>query len=236
LFTPLADGRPALVHARIVRACLRGGVLAIVCGDQNSGATGLKLYGVRNGTPLADLPEPGPFMLSPQGRFLAYEKKNDVILRRICMVKETSLLRGRYHNEVEVELDANMLVTGTRGWQHCLTWSTGTLDHQRNAGGVAPVSDGAAYLPDWARYDRKRFKTAADFRALTATVDAFGQVTLTDRAGNVVCMFFVFRDKLAAWLPDGTRYGPADITGGPATVGALERIGHALQAAAREAR
>jgi hypothetical protein len=42
-------------------------------------------------------------------------------------------------------------------------------------------------------------------------------------------MFLYRRDKLAVWTPDGVRYGPAEMTGGPETPGALERLGDVLR-------
>ena len=62
-------------------------------------------------------------------------------------------------------------------------------------------------------------------------VDVFGQICVLDAKGDVAAMFFVFRNRVAAWLPDGTRHGDASIIGGPSTEGALEAIGHALRKA-----
>ena len=62
-------------------------------------------------------------------------------------------------------------------------------------------------------------------------VDFLGQVAILDRNGALVCMFFVFRDKIAAWMPDGTRVGPVPMIGGPPTPDGLERIAAALRLA-----
>jgi hypothetical protein len=85
-------------------------------------------------------------------------------------------------------------------------------------------------LPPWVRYDPKRF-TVAGRSGVIVVGDAFGQVSVFDGGGRLVCMFFVFRDQIAAWMPDGTRHGPASIVGGPSTPGALKKIGMALRAA-----
>ena len=59
-------------------------------------------------------------------------------------------------------------------------------------------------------------------------MDVFGQIAVCDQACELICMFHVFRDKAAAWLPDGTRVGPVTIIGGPPTPDGPERIGQAL--------
>jgi hypothetical protein len=81
------------------------------------------------------------------------------------------------------------------------------------------------------RYDRKRFLEAAESE-ITAVVDRFGQVALLDQGQKLVCMFFAFRDRFAAWMPDGTRFGPVSLTGRSPTNGAPEKIGRALLDAA----
>jgi hypothetical protein len=63
---------------------------------------------------------------------------------------------------------------------------------------------------------------------LVAAVDQFGQVCLFERSGKLVCMVFAFRQQLAAWLPDGTCFGPPALLGGPPTPGGAEKIGQAL--------
>jgi hypothetical protein len=70
---------------------------------------------------------------------------------------------------------------------------------------------------------------------LVILVDKFGQLTVRDRSGQLVCMFFFYRNQFAAWMPDGTRLGPAALIGGAATPNALERIGMALNRAWRHA-
>ncbi len=62
-------------------------------------------------------------------------------------------------------------------------------------------------------------------------MDRFSQVALFEHDGTLVCMFFAFRQQIAAWMPDGTCYGPVELLGRPATPGAAETIGEALHAA-----
>src|SRR5262249_24715110 len=78
--------------------------------------------------------------------------------------------------------------------------------------------------------DHEGFVDAAEGR-LTVLIDPSGEVAVFNSGGNLICMFFVFRNQFAAWRPDGTRYGPASLTGGPPTPDALERLARALQEA-----
>ena len=49
-------------------------------------------------------------------------------------------------------------------------------------------------------------------------MDSFGQVAFL-RQRQVACMFLYRRGKLSIWAPQGIRYGPPEITGGPETPG-----------------
>ncbi len=66
-------------------------------------------------------------------------------------------------------------------------------------------------------------------------VDVFGQVALFDKADRLIAMFFAFRGQVAAWTPDGTRFGPSlgatPLIDGPATRNAAEIIGRTLKRA-----
>jgi hypothetical protein len=64
-------------------------------------------------------------------------------------------------------------------------------------------------------------------------LDRYGQVAVLDAQGRLVAMFMAFRERLAAWLPDGTRFGTTLLSNGPAGKDAREKIGQALLAAER---
>ncbi len=89
-------------------------------------------------------------------------------------------------------------------------------------------------LPPLARLRPRRFVACARAE-LTAVVDIFGQVALFDARNRLVAMFLAFRSQVAAWTPDGTRFGPAQgptpLIDGPATRNAAEIIGRALKEA-----
>jgi hypothetical protein len=102
--------------------------------------------------------------------------------------------------------------------------------------GLMPRSAKSKILPELVSYDPKRFQKMAS-SDVTVIGDDFGQLLVLDRSsGKLVCMFFIFRGEVAAWMPDGTRCGPASLTGGPATPNAEVRIGHALFEASRRYR
>jgi len=66
---------------------------------------------------------------------------------------------------------------------------------------------------------------------LIAFLDTFSQISILDVSGTLICMFFVYREQLAAWMPDGTRFGPSSMIRGPETPDARLKIGRALLAA-----
>ena len=65
-----------------------------------------------------------------------------------------------------------------------------------------------------------RFTHAAQGH-LTVGVDQLGQLAVFDAAGALVCMFRLWKEQVAAWMPDGTRFGPPALSGGPTTPNAL---------------
>jgi hypothetical protein len=97
------------------------------------------------------------------------------------------------------------------------------------------VVDAPQGVPSWLHYDRKRFVSGAT-TTVTAVLDRFGQVSILDRDQHLVCMFFVFRDHLSGWLPDGTCFGPNSAAGRPPTADDLKRFGSALARASAAGR
>ncbi len=71
---------------------------------------------------------------------------------------------------------------------------------------------------------------------LFVLVDFIGQVSIHERFGKLVCMFYIFRNQLAGWMPDGTRIGPPHLTGGPASVDGEAKFAAALRPRPREAK
>src|SRR5262249_35686145 len=84
--------------------------------------------------------------------------------------------------------------------------------------------------PGWLLYDPVRFRLSA-WGALVAAVDAYGEVFLFRHSGELVCAFFAFRQQLAAWAPDGTRFGADSLLGAPSRPEGDRILGQALERA-----
>jgi len=162
---------------------------------------------------------------------------------------------GRSHHQVQVYLGENWLALEVGNYKHVIRWDRGSLEVHH---GLADLSvlldkffgppgslrryDGAtirtlkkAWLKEPDRFmDAHRYVSAASVRVeVLALVDRFGQVAILDLDKHLICMFFVYRHELAAWMPSDVRWGPAHLTGGPATPSAGEHIAKALCAASR---
>ncbi len=82
-------------------------------------------------------------------------------------------------------------------------------------------------------YDPWRF-TAAASCSMDVIVARANQLIMYDtHRSRLVCMFCIRGGRWVAWMPDGTRYGPRDLLGAPATPGALARIAEALREASQ---
>jgi hypothetical protein len=254
-FTPLADGVPALEDHIALAACCRGNILAATFFRRvEQYKIKLRLFRGPIGIPLAEFSHGHPrwgFALSADGRRLARQ-----IAPRRVEVRDSDgagflwlTAEGKCHHDVRAGLGDQWLLLRVGNWAHLLRWDGTTLAIrtnrsrrfsdflmselgetllQRSQADTEPMPP--SLLPP-ASCDRQRFTSVVYGFGRWALVDLFGQVAVCDCKGNVLAMFFVFRDQVAAWLPDGTRFGPASITGGPTTPGALTRIAQVLREA-----
>jgi hypothetical protein len=208
-------------------------------------AVTLRLFRLPDGTPICEYPlqrSSDAFALSCDGRWLARQiSEMQLAVHDLSKGSEPVSVTpvGKCHQNLRVELGDCWLTARIGERIHLIAWDSATLDIQSGAGkyiitrflnhGSTQAKPGEM-KPSWSHiwYDRKRFALSAT-RRLTVTVDVFGQIAVWSPARELLCMFFVFRDKLAVWMPDGTRYGPASLTGGPATPGALEKIAGVLR-------
>ncbi len=251
-FLPRADGRALFAGAELQSAEFAGDCLLLVArvrkGRRLQDSRDFYLFRGPPGVLVTQFNGYawGAHRLSPDGRKLCFLRNGHLAVFDTAQ-PSTPLFqtkKGLYSHRVEFVLGSRWLRLRT-GNHHffLLEWERGSLTVERarhdllakvQARGCLPecatatgVKDG---VPTVAQYDLKRFILGAESN-LRVVADVFGQVALFDRQGQLICMFFAFRDQFAAWMPDGTRYGPAWRTGGPATPGALERIGQALNAA-----
>jgi hypothetical protein len=61
-------------------------------------------------------------------------------------------------------------------------------------------------------------------------IDRYNHLVFLGRRGKPVCIFYVNGNEVAAWLPDGTRWGPRRLIGSAPSPGAAERIAAELSA------
>jgi len=249
-FKPQANGRPLLRGVTVHQARLCGNVLGLVTsGGEQTAWPMLRLFRVLelDAVPLREFRQERTdrgFTLSPDGAKLA---------RRLgqCRLEVSELEGGRlvllprhggYHQHVDVELGDRWLALRAGDAIFLLKWANGILQVDRRLDHGTPAGRGASLVsmgslppgtrarPDWLPpatcYDRERFVAGIGAQLLVG-VDCFGQVAVLDRSGRLLCMFFAFRERLEAWMPDGTRWPEAGRTDGPAAAA----IGAALAAA-----
>jgi hypothetical protein len=255
-FVPLADGQPLLKGARLLFAKYQGNVLAVDCySPDRGGQRVLRLFRGPDGAVIGELVQPprlpGFIALSPDGRRLAREvSRSEIEVRALDeglrVIAGTP--RGKCHQALAVELADWWLTLRAGRSMHLLRWDRGVLHcafivgdpdrflHQQLAATPGPRHPSSTATPGWlpafVRYDRLRFQAAAGPLSLVAVVDSYGQVALFTPGGKLVAMVFAFRGQVAAWLPDGTRFGPAAFFGGPPTPDAARRVGSVLREAA----
>lgn len=237
-FLPQEDGQYGLKSRQILRAQSSADVLAIKTWHWNPQQYLLRLFRGPDGAALGEFPTSPDqgFVLSRDGRKLARQSSSNQIVVHEVFHPETLPMRtemGGFTNPAHMLLGKRWLMIsggGPRGPR--FQWKTGPLEVLDS---VAMPSDETAVIATrrpWVpgTYDPGRYRLVA-FDGLYAVADRFGQVAMLDVDKQLVCMFFTHRGSLAVWMPDGTRYGPASITGGPPTHGALQKIGRALRAA-----
>jgi hypothetical protein len=247
-FTPLADNQPVLAGCRLQAADCQGHTLAATVSKPGHPVM-LRLFRGPHGIPLASFPQSTHrFALSSDGRLLAREMGRGRVEIRDVLVWKVPLhitRVGCFHPVVQVELGERWLMIQIDKAIHLVRWDRGRLAvwsgrtsvaairHTLMAAGLAnggvPARSGRlpAFLPPDAG---ERFCWTA-WSNLIAVVDRFGEVALFEQSGELVCLFFAFRQQLAVWMPDGTCHGPASLLVHPATPDALDRIGLALHTA-----
>jgi hypothetical protein len=248
-FTPLADGRPALSNRILMRAERGRDVLAVLFMNPERGKE-LWLFQGPDGHTITTLLLPfdrDSFVLSADGRFLALQRGPcQLDVRETApggrMIGQGPV--GRFHNNLVVQMGEMWLAIIIDRRIHFLDWCSGGLAHVETQGSLTsgliaqilqhpPVRspEGTQALPGrvpgFLGYDRSRFRQAA-WRNLIAVVTLFGEVFLFESTGELVCGFFAFRHQLAAWMLDGTCWGPENLLGRPETPNAMRRIGQAL--------
>lgn len=246
-FIPLADGLPVLKGCRLVGAQCRGNTLGLKTQASDSKQTrSLRLFRRSDGRPLAEYPfvrARGGFVLSADGRRLALQVGQSQMEVRDADTNERLLLTPKKgsHANLMIRLGEHWLGVAAGNHAHLIQWDD-ELTFSYLQGHVVDLIDhfrhrtrdtsrwGERALPACVRYDANRFVTAAGLGVIVVA-DCYGQLAVFDHEQRLICMLFVFRSQVAAWMPDGTRTGPASLTGGRATPGATAKIAAALREA-----
>jgi hypothetical protein len=242
-FVPLADGRPVLKGCTLLEAAYRGDVLAIkVRGPRPTCNVTLRLFRASTGTALAEYAihySDFGFALSADGKLLARQTGGWRVEVRNTEGDPKPLVKtraGNFSPHIAITMlgPTSLVLRAGKRSLHTLRWDAGQLDITcelipeikttvppspmagRNRGAAGPLQS-----------DPQRFVQVAT-SIVTAALDRFGQVTILDVEDRVVCMFFVFRDQLSGWMPDGSSFGPASPTRQRPTTADLEHFGHAL--------
>lgn len=153
--------------------------------------------------------------------------------------------RKKIHSQLNAELGQNWLTLHGGKFTHLLRWDRGPLEisfmqgqkdvsdfvqKRRDASVLNPHGSVATPAKLTETY-RHRWQKQCFKGKLTLLSDNTGNVAVLGDEDRLVVMFHVYRGTIAAWMPDGTRYGPASLTGGSTTKGALDKIGAALSEA-----
>lgn len=255
---PRVNGLPLLANHRLDKAQIRSGILALKAG-RATGAPGkavdwqLFLMHEPDGKLLGQLPSlkaNGGFILSNDGERIAWQSnRREVQVNFLTPVEELSQVRfttlvGCFHQSLDLVIGDQWLGISVTGadYAHLLWWQDGMLQHECGTSGLSALSTGhpgrqarsnPRLVPDWLGYDQQRFTTAAT-ATLTAVGDTRGQVAVFGGDRQLICMFFVFRLNIQAWMPDGTRLNRNDLSAEPRHLPPAAREARARLAAALE--
>jgi hypothetical protein len=247
--TPLRDGRPALRGSHIVHARQGGDVIAVQIASGS--APGLYFLSLSRSIVLGTFflgaaPGTGIFALSRDGqRFARTLDERGLEVRDVpgahppVLVTHEESLWNHF-----ATLGRSCLHVGefAIGGPRCarftclIRWDRGRLEViEPDAEALlaqlgGPVAVSRAVSPQnfvWG-HDPNRFVQIVEHHGARILIDRYNHLAVLDKNGNLTCMFYVSGSEIAAWLPDGTRWGARRYLGGEPTPGASERIAAAL--------
>ena len=249
---PLADGQPALKGRHIVQTRQSGDVLAVLA----EGMSGAGLYFISIsrdmllGTfSLGDRYGTGTFALSRQGtRFALLHGDRELEVRDVPGNRPPVFVTPKEDSRIHfATLGRSCLLVrefdaGESRYlraQCLIRWDQGRLEvvHREvysilsKLGGVVAQSRSLPTGRVELRHDPMRFVQHVEHDGLCFLIDRYNHIAVQGRSGELLCLFYVTREEVAAWLPDGTRLGPRRLIGGESTPGAGERIAAVLRSA-----
>jgi WD40 repeat protein len=244
-FVPLSDGKALLKNASVLAAHAGGNVLGLIA-RLSDGTIRLMLFRGPDGATLREhsVKKNSRFLLSRDGRWLAMERGSRILVEKIDTPSEGIVTRcGGYSGEVRLYLgERSLLIVMGQGatHRHLVRWSGPTIEFQyehKKLGQEGFHTLGFQEVLPKApstrlSYDPQRFPVATERDGLGFAIDRYGQIAVFSEMGNtLLCMFMAFRDRLAAWLPDGSRCGSEALGLGPETPGARATLAQVLQGA-----
>lgn len=155
-----------------------------------------------------------------------------------------STSRSRVHDGLSLRLGEGCSVVRAGKHTHVISWERGPLRVVPCHGTMrqdfyldqvyGPLISANRAGPG--RPNPDRFMASCSTGSITGLVDHLGHVAILDADLATVAIFFSFRNRFAAWLPDGTRLDPPDLIGGPPSPWAEDRMAEALRGAVRRGR
>ncbi|AGA26453.1 hypothetical protein [Singulisphaera acidiphila] len=246
---PTLDGRPSLQGNHILSTRRGGDVIVAVVADRvQTSLVSLLFFSTSSFRVIANVPcspKAIGFAISADGQYFARKSSSRHLEVKDVTGESTPIYvspKGRSHQRVNVRLGKLALVIYVGEFIHLIRWDRPVLELTQGRGNVStflaqkfdeqsfrtvPAPRGRSPLTT----DSKRFLGSCSFSGLSVHVDFIGQVSVLGKTGELVCMFYMFRNQLAGWMPDGTRIGPAHLTGGPATENGEASFRTALQEA-----
>jgi hypothetical protein len=258
-WVPMADGVPMLKESRMIEARCAGGVLVLRVASTSTVRAHVQERVLVFRGPEWRLIGDFPVRVECKGLDISLDGATVAFRENVAQVAVLDV-RGdhceRRFTAERAKVHGDLLLECGRGWftvyggkfTHLLRWDRDRLEisfvqGKQDIVSMAKRQPDLASLPTASvrakaglctptRAEPERFKQFAASRSgMLFATDAYGQVAVFGRDDALVAMFFIYRGSVAAWLPDGTRYGPAGITGAPTAPGALQKIGAAMKAA-----
>ncbi|MCG3185079.1 MAG: hypothetical protein ICCCNLDF_03261 [Planctomycetes bacterium] len=249
-WTPKSDGGPLLRNAFVREAVAAGNTLAMRY--QKEGHEHVLLLRGPEWAMLGEFNSQiglNGLAISADGRHVAFKNKPANV---VCFAIEAeaehvqAATQAHTHSSLTVEVGNYWITVYGGKFTHLLRWDRERLEISFLQGEndvddfIKRKQDAAALNPQRVRlkpgqagpcrYDHGRFSHYGySAGGLLLAVDNTGQLAVFGAGDRLLAMIYVYRGTVAAWLPDGTRYGPAGITGGPTSPQALAKIGAALK-------
>lgn len=220
--TPLSDGKPIYEREKINKAWLANATIAISSRREQNVLW--RLIDIESDRLLSETLHPHVFSsavaLSKDGKKFAF-KNRDTEATVISLKDGGAKIftpRSNCHSNTVCHLGRHSLTIVVGKFQYELFWAADklTLSQSRIATDAKTIETSQPTYADL-------LLQATFGKSWSTEIDPFGQIFMFD-LGELMACILVYQKNLCFWLPDGTRYGPAHVTGGPETPDAMMRF------------